>query len=60
MQTMMDRRVAATGRREKSRSGVSVIEQKRVLEQATRKTVGLASRAFKRTLDAELKKLKDK
>lgn len=59
MSTMLERREAATGNRSRSQSSVSIIEQKRLLEQATRKTVGLASRAFKRTFEAEVKKLTD-
>lgn len=59
MTTMLERREAATGHRNRSQSSVSLVEQKRLLEQATKKTAGLASRAFKRTLDAEVKKLKE-
>lgn len=57
MSTMLERREAAIGRRDRTTSRVSLVEQKRVLEKATKKTVGLASRAFRRTLDEELKKL---
>ena len=58
MTTMLDRREAATGRRDKARSGTSLMEQKRILEQATKKTVGLASRAFTRTLEQQLERAK--
>lgn len=57
MTTMLERRQAATGVRKRSQSGLSLIEQKKLIERATRKTAGLASRAYKRTLEAELKKL---
>lgn len=60
MSTMLERREAVTGNRTKSQRNVSISQQKRILDQATKKTVGLASRAFKRAFEAELKKLQNK
>ncbi|MBZ9776827.1 hypothetical protein [Mesorhizobium sp. CO1-1-8] len=60
MTTMLERRQAATGGSGRPQSSVSLVEQKRSLEQATRKTAGLASRVFKRTLEAEVKKIREK
>lgn len=57
MQTMLQRKEAATGRRDRVPTNISLVEQKRLLDEATRKTVGLASRAFRRTLELEMKKL---
>ena len=57
MQTMLQRKAAATGRRDRAASNISLVEQKRLLDEATKKTVGEASRAFRHTLDAEMKKL---
>ncbi|WP_157803296.1 hypothetical protein [Brucella pituitosa] len=58
MLTMLERKEAATGRKDKTRSSSSLVEQKDVLEKATRKTVGLGTRAFSKTLRDELAKLK--
>lgn len=57
MTTMLERREAATGVRKRSQSNLSLIEQKRLVEAATKKTAGLASRAFERSLGAELQKM---
>lgn len=54
---MLARKEAATGRKERSPSDMSLVEQKKRLEKATKKTVGLASRAYRRTLEEELRKL---
>jgi len=58
MITMLERRETVTGRRNGSKSSLSLIEQKRILDQATRKTAGLAARAFERTLHEEMEKKK--
>ncbi|MCF7645999.1 hypothetical protein KQ944_12565 [Bacillus subtilis] len=58
MLTMLERKEIATGRKDQARGSASLVEQKKVLENATRKTAGLASRAFSKTLLKELEKLK--
>ena len=55
MATMLERKEAATGHR--GRSSISLIEQKRLLEEATRKAAGLATRAYAKALETEMKKL---
>lgn len=55
MATMLERKEAATGHR--NRSGISLIQQKLLLEKATRKSAGLASRAFAKALKDEMDKL---
>lgn len=57
MATMLERKEAATGHR--SRSSISLIQQKRLLEEATRKTAGLASRAYAKTHELEMRKLEE-
>lgn len=57
MMTILARKKAATDRRERSPSDMSLVEQKKRIEKATKRTVGLASRAYRRKLEEELRKL---
>lgn len=48
----------ASRRRDKPSVPASLVEQQRRIEQTTKQSVGLASRAFQRALKEELAKLK--
>lgn len=58
METLMAKREAATGRKDKPHSDVPLVEQRRQLEQGTRKTAGEASKIFREVLSREMRKLK--
>lgn len=57
MTAMLERRAIAANAQKRPQSGASLVEERIALEKATKKTAGLASRAFEKRLAQELKKL---